>query len=445
LSWDHRRALERCPSDDEVLALVCGAVDEPFRVRLLRHTEECAACALVVAEAGLVLGEAEHLPASRTAQRPSAVFEPGQLVASRYRVERRLGQGGMGEVYAAYDLELGETVALKTIAGALAAEPSAVGRLKLELRLARSVAHPHVGRVFELGRHARADGACQWFFTLQLIAGESLRRYLARRGAPPLAEAMIWAEQLAGGLAAIHAQSVVHRDIKPENVMLSPAEAPSAALWVDFGLARVDLSDTRSPGLLQGTPGYATPELTRGAVASRASDIYAFGVLLHELLYGARPLSAPVAFERPGLPPALCALVKQCLATAPQERPASAEELAQRLGAIRRAGPEAPERGRRWAPWAWLLVVLAAAGSVILLRGRAEAPASVEAPAEAATAPESRDGVPAIASTPPAPSHVTTPLLRPTGRRSASPPSALEPKAPPALEEPTVTDFGGRR
>lgn len=442
MSLDPVRDQERCPSDDEVLALVCGAVDEPFRRRLLRHTEGCPACALVVAEAGLVLGEAEHLPASRTAPRSSAVFEPGQLVASRYRVERRLGRGGMGEVYAAHDLELGEAVALKTIAGALAAEPSAVRRLKLELRLARSVAHPHVGRVFELGRHERPDGGCQWFFTLQLIPGESLRRYLARLGPPPLAEALAWAEQLAAGLAAIHAQNVVHRDVKPENVMLSPADAHAVALWVDFGLARVDLSETRSPGLLQGTPGYAAPELARGAVASRASDIYAFGVLLHELLYGTRPLSAPIGLERPELPAGLGALVSQCLHPSPRRRPASAEELARRLSAVSRAAPE-PRRGG--ARWPWLLVVpVVVVSGIVLLGGHAEAPAEA-ATADAATISESRDVPPAIASTPPAPSRVATTPSRPPARRSASPLSTLEPKSSPALEEPTVTDFGGRR
>lgn len=455
---------EPCPSDEELLAWVCGALTGPALSRVIAHSEACAACALVVAEAGLVLGETEPHPASRVGARPSAVFAPGQLVASRYVIERRLGRGGMGEVYVALDQELHERVALKTVATALAADARAVERLKLELRLARSVASPHVCRVFELGRHELEDASWQWFFTLQLIEGASLRHRLLRGGSPPLAQALGWAHELAVGLAAIHEQSVIHRDIKPENVMLTSAEGPAAALWVDFGLARVDLTDTRSPGLLQGTPDYAAPELLGGAIASRASDIYAFGVLLHELFTGALPfprlesfrappsLRAQRAFDAPPqLPPALGALIRQCLASAPEERPASAREVGERLQEAMQEDQylvaTSPVRTRR----RWLFAAafgLTLLGGAVVLHRRVEQPPTESRLADSESSLAAPPQAPAtIASSPPAPLRGASPTLRAVPRRSAmaGSPGAPSASASVPVSPPSVTDFGGRR
>lgn len=458
MSYPAAWGAEACPSDEELLAWMCGALAAPALSRLLHHTEQCAACALVVAEAGVVRGETEAHPASRLVPRPGAVFAAGQLVASRYHIERRLGRGGMGEVYVALDRELNERVALKTISTPLAADPRAVERLKLELRLARSVAHPHVCRVLELGRHELSDGSCQWFFTLQLIEGESLRHRLLRGGPPPLPEALVWAEQLALGLAAIHAQSVIHRDIKPENVMLTSTTGPSAALWVDFGLARVDLTDTRSPGLLQGTPDYSAPELLRGAVASRASDVYAFGVVLHELFTGSLPFARRASFSdlseravalHPELPPALAALVRPCLESAPERR-STVLELAERLRAAgAREEPSSVAEGGRASPRRWFfglsIAVTLLGGSLLVPRG-VSAPTSGSAHVEGDTSLEPPVDAPAtIASTPAAPVRGTDASSRAVPRRLASARSAAAPPASAPLAEPPVTDFGGRR
>jgi serine/threonine-protein kinase len=458
--------MEVCPSDEEVLALVCGALEATALARVLHHTERCGACALVIAEAGLVRGETEPHPVSLAAARPSAVFTAGQLVASRYLIQRRLGRGGMGEVYEALDRELNERVALKTIATSLADDPRAVQRLKLELRLARSVSHPHVGRVFELGRHELSADTCQWFFTLQLIEGASLRHRLVGSGPPPLGEALTWAEQLARGLAAIHAQNVVHRDIKPENVMLTSVAAAAEALWVDFGLARVDLIDTRSPGLLQGTPDYAAPELLRGAVASRASDLYAFGVLLHELFTGALPFSRSASFGQTDesarsralplrargaeLPPEVDWLVRQCLDCSPERRPESALNVAEALRdaaqrvADAQVGSAEGARSRA-AGLTLLAAVLAAASAAIALASRPSgAPSELGASAVEPDPIAARTAAPAIASTPPAPPRGDSLAPRAVPRRSAS----IAPSSSSAvtdLQPPSVTDFGGRR
>ncbi len=467
---------EACPSDDEVLALVCGELPSSALARLVRHTERCPSCALVVAEAGLARGESEPLPASRTLARSSgAVFVAGQLVASRYLIERRLGRGGMGEVYAALDQELGERVALKTIATSLALDPLAVQRFKLELRLARSVSHPSVCRVFDLGRHELGGGAAQWFFTLQLLEGASLRRHMAHSGPPRLELALSLAEQLAWGLQAIHDQNVVHRDIKPENVMLTSQASPAAAIWVDFGLARVDLRDTRSARVLAGTPDYFAPELLRGAVASRASDLYAFGVLLFELLTGALPFSrtaslsealerrqraTPPSALRSDLPPALDALVLRCLESDPVRRLASAQQLAEHLREVAQdlsceesvSAPlgvveDAPRR--RWLKRS--AIALAGLGLVAAMFWE-ERQLSAPAPAEAQlpASPAASQLPPSIASTPASPE--SSPYeRRPSPRRSAASAAsasatAARAPAPTAVDEsPPVPDYGGRR
>ncbi len=459
------RSLEPCPTEDEVLALVAGDLPESVLPRLIAHTERCSGCALVVAEAGLALGDTESAPPSTTLARSGrAAFAAGQLVAGRYWIERRIGRGGMGEVYAALDRELGDRVALKTISPAFASDPRSVDRFKLELCLARRIAHPSVCRVLEFGRHELASGASQCFFTLQYIDGVTLRRHLLERATVELASALEVSAQLAQGLQAIHDQNVVHRDIKPENVMLPAATSAPRAVWVDFGLARVDLRETRSGALLAGTPDYAAPELLRGDVASRSSDLFAFGVMLFELLTGQLPFARSGSFSaasaqprgdtpapsslRPELPPALDALVLECLSRTPDQRPASAACVAERLrevaAALRRDTPPVEPGPAPFARRSWLLLGLGLLAALGVTAGYARVTARLHAIveveptalADAATAPISN--APAIAVDPPGPERRLEP------RASAPAPSTrAEPVAAP--EPHPVTDFGGRR
>jgi len=461
-----------CPPESEVLALLCGELEPDAHARLLAHTERCSGCAMVVAEAGLALSASHgRAVAPATAGASHGVFAPGQLVASRYLIERRIGRGGMGEVYAALDQEFDDRVALKTISRGSASEPGVVDRFKLELRLARRISHPSVCRVFEFGRHELANGASLCFFTLQFIEGVTLRRRLLESGPLELVAAVELAANLALGLQAIHAQCVVHRDIKPENVMLTSEHGPTAAIWVDFGLARIDLRETASVGLLAGTPDYSAPELLRGGVASRSSDLYAFGVVMYELLTGALPFSRSSSFSaasrqeraappapstlRPGLPTALDALVLECLRVLPEDRPASAEQLATRLGKmagvlrgkqIRAAGraASAAAASTRWRLPLSLTFAVAVGAGLALYRPLTEA----SPPATAALAPEPPAPTPSapllvdatIAEQPPSPE------LKALPKRVTVPLAEPEPTPEPATtSHPPITDFGGRR
>ncbi len=453
------------------MAFLGGELMPSERARFLSHTERCSGCALVVAEAGLVLCAPEAPGASHAAASvDNAVFSPGQLVAARYLIERRIGRGGMGEVYAAFDRELNDRVALKTISLRLSGDPQIVERFKLELRLARSIAHPSVCRVLEFGRHELGGGVSQCFFTMQFIAGGTLRRQLLEHRALELTRALTIAVDLARGLQAIHAQNVVHRDIKPENIMLPSGSDQPAAVWVDFGLARVDMRETASAAVLAGTPDYAAPELLQGCLASRASDLYSFGVVLFELTTGrlpfARARSFATAFEqartgpprpsalRSEVPGALDALVLDCLASAPEQRPASAGQVAERLTQIAhalRASQAENETvsvtvGHANARWRWVLgaaLLSALAATFNRLPSNPSTPAlpSAPAPVVGGTSNLSAELAP-VPSVEPPPSARKNVLKRPL---PAAPAALSASAAPASSESPRVTDFGGRR
>ncbi|MFZ5891196.1 MAG: protein kinase domain-containing protein [Myxococcota bacterium] len=468
---------ELCPSESEVLALVCGELEAAALARLIAHSERCGVCALIIAETGLVIAQrhGNQGPSSISGMSSPTVFTPGQLVASRYRIEQRVGRGGMGEVYSALDQEFGERVALKTICPAFASEPRVVDRFKLELRLARSISHPNVCRVLEFGRHELSNGTSQCFFTLQFIEGVTLRRRILEAGPLELIPALSLAQNLALGLNAIHAQNVVHRDIKPENVMLAPEPGPASAIWVDFGLARVDLRESLSGGVLAGTPDYTAPELLRGGIASRASDVYAFGVMMYELLTGALPFprsasflaaserratqpSAPSSLRRE-IPPALDALVLQCLEDSPERRPPSALHIANRLrdvasalnrGTTRRTAACAPLDGKAASRCRLLVsLAIAATGAGLVLYHSPDEPESSPASAtELTLAPRPSAMPPNASAVVPTPDLALPPERKLAPRRVIAAPltttaPSAEPAAQPSLR--TLPDFGGRR
>jgi tetratricopeptide (TPR) repeat protein/tRNA A-37 threonylcarbamoyl transferase component Bud32 len=284
-------------------------------------------------------------------------FTAGELVAGRYRVERFIARGGMGEVYAAEDLSLNERVALKAIRPKLAATPEALLRFKRELRLARRVTHANVCRVFDIGEHGAPSPLL--FFTMELLVGRTLHEYLVQQGRLPPEQVLRLAEQMAAALDAAHAAQIVHRDFKSGNVMLVPtAAAPGGvrAVVTDFGLARGEVlqedGSVSQESYFQGSPAYMSPEQVEGRPLSLASDLYSFGVVLFELVTGQRPFKAdtPMATALLRLrqpPPSPCALVPElapvwervllrCLAREPRERFASASEV---VAALRTAEP----------------------------------------------------------------------------------------------------------
>lgn len=216
---------------------------------------------------------------TRTGLLATAELTPGQRLADRYRIEAQVGIGGMGVVYRAFDEALGIVVALKLLRPELAGRPEAFERFRQELLLARQVSSPQVVRIHDIAR----EGG-HWFISMDYVDGEPLDRLLDRRGRLPVDEALAITAQLAQGLRAAHAVGVVHRDLKPSNVLVG---GDGAARISDFGVARsVGSSGLTQSGAIVGTPEYLSPEQARGGPVDARSDLYALGLMLHEMLAG---------------------------------------------------------------------------------------------------------------------------------------------------------------
>ena len=261
------------------------------------------------------------------------------MLASRYRIVALLGRGGMGEVYRADDLTLGQPVALKFLPEEVATDQAALDRFRNEVRTARRVSHTNVCRVYDLGE---AEGHS--FLSMEYIDGEDLTGLLRRIGRLPGDKALEIARQLCAGLAAAHREGVLHRDLKPANVML---DGRGRAVMTDFGLAslaeRIEGYDARS-----GTPAYMAPEQLAGREATVKSDIYSLGLVLYEIFTGKRAFEAETLAElvklRSGkstpsnpstwvkdLDPAVERVIMRCLEAEPANRPASALAVAAAL------------------------------------------------------------------------------------------------------------------
>lgn len=273
--------------------------------------------------------------------------DPLQLVGrtvSHFRIVEPVARGGMGVVYRAEDLELGRTVALKVPLATRYAGPSARDRFRQEARAAGALDHPNLCPVFETGETADGD----LFYTMPFYDGETLKARLAREGSLPFAQALEVATQLARGLGAAHLAGIVHRDLKPANVMLLP---DGTAKILDFGLAKErDLTLTGSWARL-GTVSYMAPEQVRGHKVGPRADLWALGVVLHEMVTGARPfrggdeigVAHAIVYDSPprastlldDVPAELEDVIDRCLRKEPAERFESAEELATALEGIR--------------------------------------------------------------------------------------------------------------
>ncbi len=209
-------------------------------------------------------------------------FLPGSKIAGRYRIVSLVGKGGMGEVYRADDLKLGQTVALKFLPRDLAEDPQRLEYFHNEVRLTRQISHPNVCRVYDIGEF---DG--QQFLSMEYIDGEDLRVLLRRIGRLPHDKGVQIAQQLCAGLAAAHERGVLHRDLKPANIMI---DGRGQVRITDFGLAR--LAGDGGVGEVAGTPAYMAPEqLTRGE-ATIQSDLFALGLILSEIFTG-KPVIKP--------------------------------------------------------------------------------------------------------------------------------------------------------
>jgi serine/threonine-protein kinase len=263
---------------------------------------------------------------------------PGRVLARRYQLAEQLGIGGNGVVFRAFDSELGEVVAVKTVrADVLAVDPTALERLKSEIRLARRISHRNVVRTHDLGE---SDG--MYFITMEYVTGTSLRQLLDRGDPLPVPAVVAIAKQLCRALEVAHEQGVIHRDIKPQNLMVQP---DGTLKVMDFGVARLRERSQQltSAGMVVGTPAYMAPEQLMDDEVDARVDIYAAGVVMYECLTGHRPVegSSPHALVarmmssniqppnevNAAVPKLLSAIVMRTLAKEADDRPATAGEL----------------------------------------------------------------------------------------------------------------------
>jgi eukaryotic-like serine/threonine-protein kinase len=267
-------------------------------------------------------------------------LEPGSMLGERYEILKLLGQGGMGAVYKARDIELERTVALKVIRSDLASHPEILRRFKQELILAREVTHRNVIRIFDLGQ---ASGVR--YITMDYVEGQDLRALLNEKGKFTPEEAVPIFLQIAAALEAAHQAGVVHRDLKPQNVMV---DKDSRVYVMDFGVARsLETPGMTQTGALMGTPEYMSPEQAKGQKVDARSDLFSLGIIFYEMLSGASPFKADTAmatmFKRTresavplsqvgrGVPVFLSDIVSKCLEIDPEQRYPSAREIIEDL------------------------------------------------------------------------------------------------------------------
>ncbi len=370
-----------CPDENELLEWEQGRLSADAVAGLEAHLDGCAACCAVVA--GLRGEEALSAESLEPVAPPAP--GPGARVG-RYVLLRRVGEGGMGVVFAAYDPDLDREVALKLLKPGAVADAEARGRLVREAQALARLSHPNVVIVHDVGQ----DGDTV-FLAMELVRGRTLRHWLME--APrPWREVLSRFLQAGQGLAAAHAVGLVHRDFKPDNVLLGD---DGQVRVTDFGLARAEPAPLTPPGpwteeprgrdtltgVRQGTPAYMSPEQWRGLRADARSDQFSFCVALYEALFGQRPFAGGTAEERvralregrvtppprgSRVPGAVRDAVLRGLAAEPDSRHPTLDALLTRL--------EASVRVRRWR---WAAAALAtgvaasAAGGFVLARGDA--------------------------------------------------------------------------
>jgi eukaryotic-like serine/threonine-protein kinase len=276
------------------------------------------------------------------------MLPPGAVIGNRYQIIQILGEGGMGAVYKAKDLELSRVIALKVIRPELASNPEILQRFKQELILARQVTDRNVIRIFDLGESAGIK-----FITMEYVEGQSLYQILKEKGKLPVSETVEIMRQMLRGLQAAHREGVIHRDLKPGNIM---RDAQGRVVVMDFGLARSLAGDgmTRT-GTMMGTMEYMSPEQAQAKELDARSDIFTSGLICYELLTGKMPYHAdsvvasllkrmqeraiPPSDWDASIPQPVSELVSRCLERDPAERWQSAEEILERIDEIQGKRP----------------------------------------------------------------------------------------------------------
>ena len=295
------------PDREQYLARVCGA-DHELRAELEQLLRDSAD------DHGELSGFAAWAGAIGEDAAPR--FASGDVLAGRYRIDRLLSRGGMGEVYEAFDTELGVQAALKAIRPEIANSPDALTRFKQEIQMARLVTHPNVCRIYDLVQHD--DTA---LLSMELIEGPTLAAYLKEHGPLTREQALPLIEQMAAALEAAHEAGVIHHDFKPGNVMITSKGGRMRAVVMDFGLSMPAApGDKEHTGRRDGTMNYMAPEQLEGRPVTAATDVYALGLVIRAMTGGV-------------LPGGWDTVVKRCLEREPAQRYARPMEVVARLGA----------------------------------------------------------------------------------------------------------------
>ncbi|MEV4639733.1 serine/threonine-protein kinase [Actinoplanes sp. NPDC049548] len=303
------------------------------------------------------------------------MLQPGRRLGDRYRLDARIGAGGMGEVWRATDEVLGRVVAVKVMLAGAGADPTLARRFLAEAKAMAGVNHPAVTAIHDYGTD---DGSP--YLVMEFVDGESLAQLLTRHGRLPAAQTMQLVARAADGLRAVHERGIVHRDIKPANLLI---RRDGSVLITDFGIARMDgATPLTTGGAILGTPTYLAPEQVLGQPATALSDVYSLGLTAYECLAGHRPFVGDnpyaVALQRiqsaprtltGDVPGPVLAVVERALAPQPADRWPSAADLAAaaRAAAAGTVVPS-PTPPARNVP-RFRRALLAATGAVILAIG----------------------------------------------------------------------------
>ncbi len=271
------------------------------------------------------------------------------LFDGRYRIVRKLGAGGMADVYLAEDQELGRRVAIKILNGRHANDDQFIERFRREAKNAAALNHPNIVSIYD-----RGEAEDTYYIAMEYLDGKTLKELIVSRGAAPVNVAIEYARQILSALRFAHRHGIVHRDIKPHNVLV---DSEGRVKVTDFGIARAGTSQMTETGSIVGTAQYLSPEQARGGEIDQRSDLYSLGVVLYELLTGKTPFEGETPVEiamkhlsatptppselRPDIPPELDMVVLRALAKSPDERYQSADEMEADLERVARGAPVA--------------------------------------------------------------------------------------------------------